>query len=243
MSKIYPNGRESPFALMPDQVAPLPGALASPTGQQQPSIVQIPEPVKDVEAGVASSDMAVSVGATAQVDEPQAPANIAKSLEVEEADPQYVKVTYFDILKQFSIMGWIAFGGPAAHIGLFQKASSLPTEQLPITSSVILLTSLSDYEVPCISGWGLSTDTPVKNCPRVVRCLERPLQLYLQLPVSDTACDALIVLGSTADVRGTPALDEQPSLHGAVFSWPVSAWPNLHSSFLCNGNRQERSMG
>lgn len=26
-----------------------------------------------------------------------------------------------DIVKQFSLLGWIAFGGPAAHIGLFQK--------------------------------------------------------------------------------------------------------------------------
>ena len=33
----------------------------------------------------------------------------------------YVEVTYLDIAKEFSILGYIAFGGPAAHIGLFQK--------------------------------------------------------------------------------------------------------------------------
>lgn len=32
-------------------------------------------------------------------------------------------VGYYDILKQFSLMGWVAFGGPAAHIALFQKVS------------------------------------------------------------------------------------------------------------------------
>lgn len=33
----------------------------------------------------------------------------------------YLEVTYLDITKEFSLLGWIAFGGPAAHIGLFQK--------------------------------------------------------------------------------------------------------------------------
>ena len=40
----------------------------------------------------------------------------------EEVKPEpYVEVTYLDIAKEFSILGYIAFGGPAAHIGLFQK--------------------------------------------------------------------------------------------------------------------------
>ena len=34
---------------------------------------------------------------------------------------KYVDVSYMDILREFSILGFIAFGGPAAHIGLFQK--------------------------------------------------------------------------------------------------------------------------
>ena len=34
-----------------------------------------------------------------------------------DADPGYVRVTYLDIFKQFFIMGWIGFGGPAAHSG------------------------------------------------------------------------------------------------------------------------------
>lgn len=39
-------------------------------------------------------------------------------------EEQYALVTYGDIFKQFSILGWTAFGGPAAHIGLFQRVSS-----------------------------------------------------------------------------------------------------------------------
>lgn len=34
---------------------------------------------------------------------------------------QLANVGYVDILKEFSLMGWVAFGGPAAHIALFQK--------------------------------------------------------------------------------------------------------------------------
>eukprot|EP00798_Chlamydomonas_sp_ICE-L_P024333 gene24333-9949_t len=33
----------------------------------------------------------------------------------------YAEVSWSELVKQFSILGWIAFGGPAAHIGLFQK--------------------------------------------------------------------------------------------------------------------------
>lgn len=37
-----------------------------------------------------------------------------------EAD-RIVQVGYRDIAKEFSLLGWTAFGGPAAHIGLFQR--------------------------------------------------------------------------------------------------------------------------
>ncbi|KAG2492746.1 hypothetical protein HYH03_008912 [Edaphochlamys debaryana] len=41
---------------------------------------------------------------------------------VEDEEPEvYAKVSYLDILKSFSLMGYIGFGGPAAHIGLFQR--------------------------------------------------------------------------------------------------------------------------
>jgi len=39
----------------------------------------------------------------------------------EEIHPSDLEVNFSDIAKQFSLLGWIGFGGPAAHIGLFQK--------------------------------------------------------------------------------------------------------------------------
>jgi hypothetical protein len=43
---------------------------------------------------------------------------------------QYADVSYADIAKQFSILGWTAFGGPAAHIGMFQRVSSSIAQSL-----------------------------------------------------------------------------------------------------------------
>lgn len=43
-------------------------------------------------------------------------------IDVEEAKtPAPAKVGFADIAKHFVLMGWTAFGGPAAHVGLFQK--------------------------------------------------------------------------------------------------------------------------
>ncbi len=44
-------------------------------------------------------------------------ASVEEPLLLAEAD----EVDFGDIAKEFSLMGWIGFGGPAAHIGLFQR--------------------------------------------------------------------------------------------------------------------------
>ena len=36
---------------------------------------------------------------------------------------EYADAGYTDIFRQFVVLGWTAFGGPAAHIALFQKVS------------------------------------------------------------------------------------------------------------------------
>lgn len=41
----------------------------------------------------------------------------------EQQEEVYAEVSYLDIFKQFSLLGWTAFGGPAAHIGMFQRVS------------------------------------------------------------------------------------------------------------------------
>jgi hypothetical protein len=66
----------------------------------------------DVEAAISSSP--------SDIKDAQSPTGAADQQQVEE----YTDVTYGDIAKQFSILGWTAFGGPAAHIGMFQRVSS-----------------------------------------------------------------------------------------------------------------------
>ena len=39
----------------------------------------------------------------------------------EAAAGDYNAASYKDIAKEFSLMGWTAFGGPAAHVGMFEK--------------------------------------------------------------------------------------------------------------------------
>eukprot|EP00882_Tetradesmus_deserticola_P024840 GHRQ01027171.1.p1 GENE.GHRQ01027171.1~~GHRQ01027171.1.p1 ORF type:complete len:153 (+),score=31.38 GHRQ01027171.1:573-1031(+) len=63
----------------------------------------------DVEAAISSNaDGGKDAGPEAQAAEQQ----LAQ---------QYADVSYADIAKQFSILGWTGFGGPAAHIGMFQR--------------------------------------------------------------------------------------------------------------------------
>lgn len=59
--------------------------------------------------------------------EAQAVVDVPKAVEEKQAEPEFADVSWLDIVKQFSILGWTAFGGPAAHIGLFQRVRS----QLP----------------------------------------------------------------------------------------------------------------
>jgi len=48
-------------------------------------------------------------------------AQAAASGAAAQAEEEYADVSYVDIAKQFFILGWTAFGGPAAHVGLFEK--------------------------------------------------------------------------------------------------------------------------
>lgn len=45
----------------------------------------------------------------------------AAHAEQQQQQQSFADVSYCDIVKQFSLLGWTAFGGPAAHIGLFQR--------------------------------------------------------------------------------------------------------------------------
>jgi chromate transporter len=39
----------------------------------------------------------------------------------EEVQAAVVEATYRELIKHWFILGWVAFGGPAAHVGMFQK--------------------------------------------------------------------------------------------------------------------------
>ena len=51
-------------------------------------------------------------------------APIGKELAELKQPEEYVDVTWPMLIKEFSVLGWIGFGGPAAHIGLFQKVKT-----------------------------------------------------------------------------------------------------------------------
>ena len=62
---------------------------------------------------------------------------------VEDTPAALPNVTYKDLFIRFILLGWIAFGGPSAHIALFQKASSFAvpchcSEQFPHSSHAVI---------------------------------------------------------------------------------------------------------
>jgi len=63
-------------------------------------------------------------------------AAVADAPEENKGHVAFAEVGYKDIFKQFVMLGWTAFGGPAAHIGLFQKVF---IEQLNWTSSSLFM--------------------------------------------------------------------------------------------------------
>lgn len=74
--------------------------------------------LKDVEGQEARDDAVTNdVQALEVAQEPNGHANNGEVA----AKDVIVSVTFLGILREFSILGWTAFGGPAAHIALFQK--------------------------------------------------------------------------------------------------------------------------
>eukprot|EP00955_Chlamydomonas_euryale_P052637 355232-Chlamydomonas_euryale.AAC.3 len=65
-------------------------------------------------------DMAPSDSTTA----PLLPQQYADAESPPEEMVGFAEVTFADIAREFFILGWIGFGGPQAHIGLFQRVSA-----------------------------------------------------------------------------------------------------------------------
>lgn len=70
------------------------------------------------------------------------------------SQPSVVQASYLDIFKQFVWMGWTAFGGPAAHIALFQKVctgfvgSPSLAHQLPNFWETSFISDMYQSELP-----------------------------------------------------------------------------------------------
>ena len=56
-------------------------------------------------------------------------------------EPEYADAGFLDIFKNFALLGWTAFGGPAAHIGLFQKVGASARARACVRACV---------RVPCV---------------------------------------------------------------------------------------------
>jgi len=91
------------------------------SGHEQPLPIQV-HPSSDEDAARRSDDApnreSEDVHLTNNSDVRLGVSESKNSLDV---SPKYLEVSYQDIFRQFILLGWTAFGGPAAHIALFQK--------------------------------------------------------------------------------------------------------------------------
>lgn len=100
----------------------------------------------DVEAAISAEPASQKGGDGGHKDVGSDPSADAGGQELQQPE-QYTDVTYADIFKQFSILGWTAFGGPAAHIGLFQRVSCCTWEQQMLLC--IVLHAAACPSTPC----------------------------------------------------------------------------------------------
>eukprot|EP00775_Hariotina_reticulata_P008009 gene8009-8207_t len=90
------------------------GASTTTADEHNTSVTSAGSPPLDVET-------AVSNGGQGHGKDVNNDAGAAADGVAAQDEQQFADVSYLDITKQFFILGWTAFGGPAAHIGLFQK--------------------------------------------------------------------------------------------------------------------------
>lgn len=121
-------------------------AHAGPHGEHLPGVPAQGHSKADIELGPEISHLDPpkdpALYRSSSVSEPNTPPHPPPNqpaLEDGEEPETYAKVTYFDILKHWSLMGYIGFGGPAAHIGRLsrgcQRATAPPTRPMPTSAT------------------------------------------------------------------------------------------------------------
>ena len=107
------------------------------------------------------------------------------------------RVTYLDIAKQFSLLGWTAFGGPAAHIGIMQRVREPACPAGPTPSCT--------RRVRCAAQAGRRCHSPPITLPCPSAAPGGPPALVQQRGVRRGVCARAVHAGAVVDpgvVRG-----------------------------------------
>ncbi len=130
MSSSNLRNAEQPAPQRNGSQADLGDAHAAPNGEHLPGVPVPGHSKADIEIGPEldpPKDPALYPASS--VSEPSTPPHPPPNqpvLEDGEEPETYAKVTYLDILKHWSLMGYIGFGGPAAHIGELDRQRAWP---------------------------------------------------------------------------------------------------------------------
>ena len=154
-------------------------------------------------------------------------------------------LSYMDILRTWVVMGWIGFGGPAAHIALFQKVCTSVGPFCGVLFEVWqgLWEALSGSAA---SGQQLCTCCILQELVgwRVLRNHSVWLSLTVlfseqQVSHTDPSCSLPRSGILPSGVRGEAEVADLHSLPGAAGAVPVHAGADLHSGVLCPGGHAE----
>uniref|UniRef100_A0A383W4R4 Chromate transporter n=1 Tax=Tetradesmus obliquus TaxID=3088 RepID=A0A383W4R4_TETOB len=112
MAPIAPTNNESTIVVSHNDAEHAPGLH-----QRRHGALEVEQQHGSSSPDTSSPDVEAAISSNPSNDKDAAVPEAVEQQQVEE----YAAVSYGDIAKQFSILGWTAFGGPAAHIGMFQR--------------------------------------------------------------------------------------------------------------------------
>lgn len=141
--------------------------------------------------------------------------------------------TYWEIAKYFGILGWTAFGGPAAHVAMFQKVRTAEAWARHFGACGGPLKYRAARDVGAVVH-GTQQCEFVAGAPAahlVLRCVRLFLPATVPAPVSDTF--RLCRRHLPAVLCGPAALVHLPGVHRASHAGPVHARWELQHGCTC----------